>query len=586
MGLFIAGRVLPAFNRFYILFGSSRSATMNELSLLDTRPLARRSPLPISVCLHVLLIVVLTLSNAGAEKESPSLVSNRRSVILLHLRDFSYPARRHQSSGSQGQQGLAGAGQRGGSAASRLAPAPVASQQSSAETQTAQVAPPHRKFELSVAVPVVPEKQTIVQLQVPPEIALKQDMPLPNIIVWTARQPPPFRRQFVAPPLKQARQKVIAQNITPAPELQLPNNEPNVADLKLAALLAAQTRHFVVPPATTAPIRVPNPELSSQVPQIVVPDTNSAESAALMALVTSPVKPDGMIIVPPANQSSEASGSSSGGQRPATDKGEGSGGGSQPQGAGSGNTSDSKPGGGKSGDGNTGGAGSAGGRGSGSGVGDLASNGHGGGIGNGNSGTGNGSSGTGTGSSSGSSSGSGSGGTGGPGHGNGAAGSGDGLDVNIVGVTRITLPKEGKYTVVVTGSSQAVPYPETVGALTGKMVYTVYLNVGLHKKWILQYCLAKEALRSIPRGGSTSVDAPWPFLIFRPDHLVEPNDYVIVHGLIDKDGRFDQLAMVFPNQFDQKDLLINSLKIWAFRAASRDHVPTAVEVLLIIPGES
>lgn len=185
-------------------------------------------------------------------------------------------------------------------------------------------------------------------------------------------------------------------------------------------------------------------------------------------------------------------------------------------------------------------------------------------------------------------SGSGSAGVGvGSGAGNPGAGSSEGPDANAVaGVTRISLPKDGRYGVVVTGSSQAVPYAETVGALSGNIVYTVYLNVGLRKKWILQYCLTKEAASSIPRGSSTAVDAPWPFLIFRPDQLKQPGDYVILHGQIDKDGRFDQLAMVFPDQFEQKDLLMNALKTWAFRPASRDHVATAVEILLIIPGES
>ena len=136
------------------------------------------------------------------------------------------------------------------------------------------------------------------------------------------------------------------------------------------------------------------------------------------------------------------------------------------------------------------------------------------------------------------------------------------------------------------GASQAVPYPESVGSLTGKMVYTVYLNVGLRKKWILQYCATKEGESSSPRNSGTPIDAPWPFVIFRPDHLVEPSNYVIVHGVINTTGHFDQLAMVFPNQFDQQDLLMDSLKIWTFRPATRDRVSTTVEVLLIIPSES
>lgn len=152
---------------------------------------------------------------------------------------------------------------------------------------------------------------------------------------------------------------------------------------------------------------------------------------------------------------------------------------------------------------------------------------------------------------------------------------------------RLTLPKEGRYGVVVVGSAAAAPYPESVGALSGKMVYTVYLHVGLRKNWILQYCLPKAAEQRIAtRGSATPLDAPWPFLILRPDQLsASGEEYVLVHGMITSEGQFDQLAMIFPEELEKKDLLLSSLKKWEFRPASRDKVPTTVEVLLIIPRE-
>jgi hypothetical protein len=154
-------------------------------------------------------------------------------------------------------------------------------------------------------------------------------------------------------------------------------------------------------------------------------------------------------------------------------------------------------------------------------------------------------------------------------------------------MTRLTLPKDGHYGVVVAGSAPAAPYPESVGALGGKMVYTVYLRVGLRKKWILQYCLPKLAEQRIKtRGSATPLDAPWPFLILRPDQLsASGEEYVLVHGMITSEGHFDQLAMIFPEELEKKDLLISSLKKWEFRPSSRDGVPTTVEVLLIIPRE-
>ncbi|HEX7362842.1 MAG TPA: hypothetical protein VF283_20315, partial [Bryobacteraceae bacterium] len=152
----------------------------------------------------------------------------------------------------------------------------------------------------------------------------------------------------------------------------------------------------------------------------------------------------------------------------------------------------------------------------------------------------------------------------------------------LAGVTRLDLPKEGTFGVVVLGSAAASAYPEAAGALSGKVVYTVYLKVGLRKSWILQYCLAKGAT-----GRSTvPVKAPWPFLIMRPDQWSASDpDYIIVHGMLTAAGKFEHLTMVYPDELDKKELLLQSLKLWAFRPASRDGVPVSVEVLLIIPRE-
>jgi hypothetical protein len=555
---------------------------MNDFSLLNTRPLARRSPLPLSVLLHALLLTTLALWHDDSAVSGPHLAeARRRSVILLQFPNTP-PVRRRAGGLSEGQQAVLQAARTGS-----VASAAGGSYRKSAERSVAALSDPgvrkeefHRNFQLPADVPVVASRQTIVQLDVPPDLKLKQNIPLPNVVLWTPEPLPAFRKRFVAPPLKQAPKK-IAQNLPGAPQLELPNNEQTIADMKLASVLAVR-RTLIVPPGTTAPLRVRNPEVTSEPPRIAVPDPTNAQPAALISLVDSPIKPNGTIIVPPANQTSEPSGTAAFGHGSGSNSGNPNG--SRGDATTSGNMAEA------SGTGGLGAGNSFGNVHGKAGAGDgtaLAMAGIGaGGQGDGSGGAGSfGSGGAGDGSSG---NGSGSSGNGGPGSGNGSAGSGSGsgLDAGLPGVTRIDLPKDGRFGVIVTGSSQSVPYPEVVGALTGKTVYTVYLNVGSRKKWILQYCLAPETLAAIPRGSSTALDAPWPFLIFRPDHLVDPSDYVIVHGRIDKEGRFDQLAMVFPAGFDQKDLLMNSLNIWAFRPATRDRVPTPVEVLLIIPGES
>ncbi len=185
------------------------------------------------------------------------------------------------------------------------------------------------------------------------------------------------------------------------------------------------------------------------------------------------------------------------------------------------------------------------------------------------------------------------GGTGAAGQGAGDSNSGDGLGSRdglgngTAGLTRINLPKDGKFGVVVLGSADSARYPESAGALGGKVVYTVYLKVGLRKSWILQYCLPKTSEKKIPvKARATPLDAPWPFLIMRPDRWSDSDPtYIMVHGMLTEAGQFDQLAMVFPEELEKKDFLLHSLKLWAFRPASRDGEPTAVEVLLIIPRE-
>ena len=69
---------------------------------------------------------------------------------------------------------------------------------------------------------------------------------------------------------------------------------------------------------------------------------------------------------------------------------------------------------------------------------------------------------------------------------------------------KITLPKDGKFGVVVLGSTAADAYPDSVGLMTGKVIYTVYVKVGLRKSWILQYCLPGVIEQRFRAGGSAT----------------------------------------------------------------------------------
>ncbi len=157
---------------------------------------------------------------------------------------------------------------------------------------------------------------------------------------------------------------------------------------------------------------------------------------------------------------------------------------------------------------------------------------------------------------------------------------------NFGSVAKYVLPKEGQFGVVVVGSSLEETYPEAAELWGGRLAYTVYLHVGLRKSWILQYALPADAVVS-SGGNAARIAAPWPYTIVRPN--LAPGaitaDAIMIHGFIDKAGKFASLAVAFPVQFQQAAFVLSSLRQWEFRPASQAGQPTVVEVLLIIPDE-
>ncbi len=122
-------------------------------------------------------------------------------------------------------------------------------------------------------------------------------------------------------------------------------------------------------------------------------------------------------------------------------------------------------------------------------------------------------------------------------------GSGDGENGTV---TRINLPKNGQFNVVVVGSSLDEQYPETTEVWKGRLAYSVYLHVGLQKNWIMQYSLPRAA--DSANAGSAHLEAPWPFYIVRPNLNPDDatSDSVMVHGFVDESGHFEKLSVVFP----------------------------------------
>ncbi|MGA3047603.1 MAG: hypothetical protein ABSD67_13305 [Terracidiphilus sp.] len=150
----------------------------------------------------------------------------------------------------------------------------------------------------------------------------------------------------------------------------------------------------------------------------------------------------------------------------------------------------------------------------------------------------------------------------------------------------IVLPKTGVFGSVVVGDSLKEKYPEIGPLWTGRLAYTVYLHVGLTKSWILQYSLPRAA-DAAAAGFNDRLNAPWPYNIVRPANGAGEldADALMIHGYVNKAGRFENLTILLPPDYAEAELMLESLRQWEFRPASQNGQSVRVEILLIIPEE-
>ncbi len=156
---------------------------------------------------------------------------------------------------------------------------------------------------------------------------------------------------------------------------------------------------------------------------------------------------------------------------------------------------------------------------------------------------------------------------------------------NMPSSKRITPPKNGKFGMVVVGASLEELYPETTGVWNGRVAYTVYLHLGQSRNWILQYSRPRSTDAAVA-GNNTHIEAPWPTDIVVPNLAGRINsDALLVHGMLNREGRFEKLVVVFPQQFALAKFVLDTLQQWKFRPATLNGQATILDLLLIIPSE-
>jgi len=383
---------------------------------------------------------------------------------------------------------------------------------------------------------LVSAPRTLVQPDLPPNAVLPQDTPIPAALLWSSVNSQ--IKKIIPPPHQEATTADMP------PSVDLPNHELNLADLKMAATSFA-TVTPAPPPSTTSPLVVSGHQPVQRVPEMASSLSGPPTPARVMSISDLQMR-DGIVVLPPANETAAASSSGalvtghgeSGSQAGRSDSASELTGAGAGQGAGDKRDKDT---GNKVGNKEEKGTTT---------IGSAAKN----------------DANTGANQASGVISG---------------AGSGNGSLVD-----RINLSKDGRFGVVVVGSSLAEAYPETIGLWGGRLAYTVYVHAGLAKNWILQYSVPRSA-EAAAAGDIVRPDAPWPFYIVVP-HVApgELNaDAIMVHGFVNAAGRFEQLAVVSPAEFTQKEFVLDTLREWKFRPAMQNGQVTTVEVLLIIPEE-
>jgi hypothetical protein len=192
---------------------------------------------------------------------------------------------------------------------------------------------------------------------------------------------------------------------------------------------------------------------------------------------------------------------------------------------------------------------------------------------------------------------------GGDGAGNGATGRGGTGDGRLFGLLnppgvngtplRIIHPNNGVFDIVVVQNSTSESFPDAAAALSGRPIYTVYLQVGATKEWVLQFCVPDMA-GPVQTGGLVSlgkpapIGAPYPMVTVRPpEDWQHGSDYLLVHGFLDESGRFRDLR-ILPGEapaLPTTSALLDYLGYWEFRPAVRDGRPVRVEVILAVPPD-
>ncbi len=154
------------------------------------------------------------------------------------------------------------------------------------------------------------------------------------------------------------------------------------------------------------------------------------------------------------------------------------------------------------------------------------------------------------------------------------------------GEVRLVHPENGEFDVVLVQSTPDL----SLQPLKGAPVYSVYLDVGTRKNWMLHFCErepAVEITEHVVRIGAVEpIAAPYPKVTVVPESLADgaSREPLAISAIIEEDGRLSHLETLNESNEGLLKALMSAFESWLFRPAKRKGTPVAVQVVLVIPG--
>jgi hypothetical protein len=152
---------------------------------------------------------------------------------------------------------------------------------------------PRRQPVLRQMEQATPGPQTLIQPDLLAQVTLNEEIPVPQVLIWTPSKTPV---KNIVPPLPQ---KPTAADVKPT--IDAPNQEVNLADINIASSNQPSPSNMVLA-STTSPVAVQQPQQVELPPFSATQNSAQPTPAAILSLSDLRTK-DGATMLPPVNES-------------------------------------------------------------------------------------------------------------------------------------------------------------------------------------------------------------------------------------------------------------------------------------------